>query len=53
MISTMKAKAMNDDDQIAFVYTGMILAGAGILGTCIAAALVLSYVNLDAWWEAL
>jgi hypothetical protein len=49
----MKAKAMNDDDQIAFVYTGMILAGAGILGICIAVALVLSYVNLDAWWEAL
>lgn len=44
---------MNDNDKIAFTWVGIILAGAVIAGLCIAAALVLSYVNLDAWWASL
>ena len=43
---------MNEEDEVAFAYAGIIMAGAGILGICIAAAVVLSYINLDAWWEA-
>ena len=40
---------MNDDDEIAFIWAGSLIAATAIVGLGIAAAVVFAYLDLDAW----